>query len=252
MRCPLLTAGPSRARRSPAFPPWPRHSRCRAALRNGSPEQKEPGKSSRVTFFPHKAHDYLCTAEVNIQCQTWQWPSDRTSGADGHTAGSKVAVTCENNAESRAPRARASTRCGHGRLRNSRLRSALDRTVRLLARRNWSYTRQELPEVVAGLRRLLDAIARGEVSAEPGKVNRSEGAVAALQTLARATYPPPPRLPLLLPEIAPASHPVTHSLRVVPFGVACTILPHTHCAVLFNVDVMDVSVSPRIPRVPSE
>lgn len=46
-----------------------------------------------------------------------------------------------------------------------------------------SYTTNELVEVAAGLRRLLDAIARGDLTAEPGEINRLEGAAAALEAL---------------------------------------------------------------------
>lgn len=51
--------------------------------------------------------------------------------------------------------------------------------------RRRSYSREELAEVADGLRRILDAIARGELSAEPGEINRLEGAAAALSALAR-------------------------------------------------------------------
>ncbi len=43
--------------------------------------------------------------------------------------------------------------------------------------------------MAAGLSRVLDAIARRDLSAQPGEVNRLEGAVAALQALARAKEP---------------------------------------------------------------
>jgi hypothetical protein len=46
-----------------------------------------------------------------------------------------------------------------------------------------SYSAEELDEVAQGLRRLLDAIGRGDVIAEPGEINRLEGAVAVLRTL---------------------------------------------------------------------
>ncbi|MDA8312704.1 MAG: hypothetical protein M0Z46_19270 [Actinomycetota bacterium] len=59
-----------------------------------------------------------------------------------------------------------------------------------MARRNRSFTPLELADVAAGLSRLLDAIARADLSAEPGEVNRLEGAVAALQALARTREPP--------------------------------------------------------------
>lgn len=47
-----------------------------------------------------------------------------------------------------------------------------------------SYTATELSEIAAGLRRLLESISEGEVSADSGTVNRLEGAVAALEALA--------------------------------------------------------------------
>jgi hypothetical protein len=50
--------------------------------------------------------------------------------------------------------------------------------------RRRTYSRDELAEVAAGLRRILDAIARDELSAEPGEINRLEGAAAALDALA--------------------------------------------------------------------
>lgn len=46
-----------------------------------------------------------------------------------------------------------------------------------------SYSTVEIAEVAAGLQRILDAIARGELSAEPGEINRLEGAIAALEAL---------------------------------------------------------------------
>jgi hypothetical protein len=55
--------------------------------------------------------------------------------------------------------------------------------------RRRSYTTAELAELAAGLRRLLDSIARGEVVAEPGQINRYEGAVAVLEALARGESP---------------------------------------------------------------
>jgi hypothetical protein len=55
-----------------------------------------------------------------------------------------------------------------------------------MARRR-SYSREELAEVAGGLRRILDAIARGELSAEPGEINRLEGAAAALDALSRGS-----------------------------------------------------------------
>lgn len=51
-----------------------------------------------------------------------------------------------------------------------------------------TYSRDKLSEVAAGLRRILDAIARGELSAKPGEINRLEGAVAGLEALARQTH----------------------------------------------------------------
>ncbi len=45
-------------------------------------------------------------------------------------------------------------------------------------------TRAELAEVGAGLRRLLDAIAAGELTAPAGTVNRLEGAWLAVEALA--------------------------------------------------------------------
>jgi hypothetical protein len=50
--------------------------------------------------------------------------------------------------------------------------------------RRRSYSTDELAEVAGGLRRILDTIARGELIADPGQVNRLEGAVAALEALA--------------------------------------------------------------------
>jgi len=47
-----------------------------------------------------------------------------------------------------------------------------------------TYTTDELAEVAAGLRRLLDAIAAGELTAGSGAGARIEGAVAALEALA--------------------------------------------------------------------
>ena len=45
-------------------------------------------------------------------------------------------------------------------------------------------TRAELTEVAAGLRRLLDAVAAGELAAPAGTVNRLEGAWLAVEALA--------------------------------------------------------------------
>ena len=52
-------------------------------------------------------------------------------------------------------------------------------------------TRAELAEVAAGLRRLLDAIAEGNLTAPAGSVNRLEGAWLAVEALAggRAVSP---------------------------------------------------------------
>lgn len=49
--------------------------------------------------------------------------------------------------------------------------------------RRGTYTTDELAEVASGLLRILDAIARGELSAQPGEINRLEGAAAALHAL---------------------------------------------------------------------
>jgi hypothetical protein len=62
-------------------------------------------------------------------------------------------------------------------------------TVADVTRRR-SFTTEELAEVAAGLRQLLDVIARGELVAEPGEINRLEGAVAALEALSRGESPP--------------------------------------------------------------
>jgi hypothetical protein len=45
------------------------------------------------------------------------------------------------------------------------------------------YSATELAETAAGLQRLLDAIAHGEVTADSGTVSRLEGAIAALEAL---------------------------------------------------------------------
>jgi hypothetical protein len=50
-----------------------------------------------------------------------------------------------------------------------------------------TYSATELAEVAAGMRRLLDAIGAGELSADSGTVARLEGAAAALDALARGT-----------------------------------------------------------------
>jgi hypothetical protein len=50
-----------------------------------------------------------------------------------------------------------------------------------------SYTSEELSEVAAGLRRLLDTITRGDLKADSGAIARLEGAAAAVEALASAT-----------------------------------------------------------------
>ena len=52
---------------------------------------------------------------------------------------------------------------------------------RSMSRRRFS--RQELADTAAGLRRLLDAIATEEITADPGTVARLEGAILALEAL---------------------------------------------------------------------
>jgi len=54
-----------------------------------------------------------------------------------------------------------------------------------------SYTTGELADLAGGMRRLLDAIEAGEMTADSGTVARLEGAVAALDALAsgRQLYP---------------------------------------------------------------
>jgi hypothetical protein len=48
-----------------------------------------------------------------------------------------------------------------------------------------SFSRAELVELADGLRRLLDAIAAGELTAPSGTVSRLEGAWLAVQTLSK-------------------------------------------------------------------
>jgi hypothetical protein len=50
-----------------------------------------------------------------------------------------------------------------------------------------SYSTSEMAEVADGLRRLLNAIEVGEVTASSGTVSRLEGAIAALETLANGS-----------------------------------------------------------------
>ena len=52
-----------------------------------------------------------------------------------------------------------------------------------------SYSQLELAEMADGLRRLLDAIEGGKVTAPGGTVARLEGAVAALEALAKGDTP---------------------------------------------------------------
>jgi hypothetical protein len=52
-----------------------------------------------------------------------------------------------------------------------------------------TYNATELAVVAAGMRRLLDAIAAGDLSADSGTVARLEGAAAALDALARGNLP---------------------------------------------------------------
>lgn len=53
----------------------------------------------------------------------------------------------------------------------------------LMASRRTTYTIEELEEVAAGLRRLLDAIRNGSMTADAGTISRLEGALCALQAL---------------------------------------------------------------------
>ncbi|MGI8750963.1 MAG: hypothetical protein ACR2MN_01345 [Acidimicrobiales bacterium] len=52
-----------------------------------------------------------------------------------------------------------------------------------------SYTTGELAELAAGMRRLLDAIEAGDMTADSGTIARLEGAVAALDALAAGRPP---------------------------------------------------------------
>jgi len=62
--------------------------------------------------------------------------------------------------------------------------NAPPRSVHAMPSRRRTYSPDELAEVAAGLRRILDAIERGELAADPGEINRLEGAAAALDALA--------------------------------------------------------------------
>jgi hypothetical protein len=53
-----------------------------------------------------------------------------------------------------------------------------------MAHRRTSYTVEELEELAAGLRRLLDAIETGTLEADAGTIAGLEGARAAIQALA--------------------------------------------------------------------
>jgi hypothetical protein len=58
-----------------------------------------------------------------------------------------------------------------------------------MAKREGAYSIQELGELAAGLRRLLDAIERQELTADAGTISRLEGAAAAIQALADGRNP---------------------------------------------------------------
>jgi [ribosomal protein S5]-alanine N-acetyltransferase len=87
---------------------------------------------------------------------------------------------------------RATTSCAHlgrqgpnVRLGSAPIRPSTCRSSHGTVDRCRSYAAGELAEVAAGLRRILHAIARGELSAEPGEINRLEGAVASPSLRAR-------------------------------------------------------------------
>jgi hypothetical protein len=48
-----------------------------------------------------------------------------------------------------------------------------------------TYTVEELDELAAGLRRLLDSIKNGSLAADAGTISRLEGAAAAIEALAK-------------------------------------------------------------------
>jgi hypothetical protein len=58
-----------------------------------------------------------------------------------------------------------------------------------MAKRRAAYSTQELGELATGLRRLLGAIERRELTADAGTISRLEGAVAALEALADGRDP---------------------------------------------------------------
>jgi hypothetical protein len=55
--------------------------------------------------------------------------------------------------------------------------------------RRRSYSTDELTEVAEGLRRILETIKDGSLSADAGTINRLEGAAAALEALGRGESP---------------------------------------------------------------
>jgi hypothetical protein len=58
-----------------------------------------------------------------------------------------------------------------------------------MAHRRTSYTVEELGELAAGLRRLLDAIENGTLEADAGTISGLEGAAAAIKALAERRNP---------------------------------------------------------------
>ncbi len=58
-----------------------------------------------------------------------------------------------------------------------------------MTRRRRSYTTAELADIANGLRRMLDSIEAGEITANSGTVARLEGACAALEALACGDSP---------------------------------------------------------------
>jgi len=52
-----------------------------------------------------------------------------------------------------------------------------------------TYTTEELAELAAGMRRMLDAIAAGALSADAGTICRLEGAAVAIEALAEGRHP---------------------------------------------------------------
>jgi ribosome-binding protein aMBF1 (putative translation factor) len=59
-------------------------------------------------------------------------------------------------------------------------------------RRRTSYSTSDLADLAEGLQRLLDAIERGELTADASTISRLEGAAASLQALARGQEPRSP------------------------------------------------------------